>query len=176
MKKIIFAIICVLGLFGTLKAQEVVTIDGTVGEFTSTTSEFTPIYNNYEYAITQFYYTAEEIDKASGTIESIAFKTCNDQGQDNDGNDKYPYTRSIDIYMLNTSEYNYGVGGRMTKVVSEENLVFSGTVEFTVDSWIKIDLASGFEYKGNNLFVCINDYTGTYISNGGTTFKSFECR
>lgn len=176
MKKIIFAMICVLGLFGTLKAQEVVSIDGTVGGFTSTTSEYTPIHNNYEYAITQFYYTAEEIDKASGTIESIAFKTCNDQGQDNSGNDKYPYTRSIDIYMLNTDEYNYGVGGRMTKVVSEEDLVFSGTVEFTVDSWIKIDLASGFEYTGNNLFVCINDYTGTYISNGGTTFESFECR
>ncbi len=176
MKKILlFTVMCVLGLFGTLKAQDVVTIDGTVGGYGDTTSMYVPIYNNYEFALTQFYYTAEEIDKASGTIESITFKTCDDQGQENNG-DKYPYTRLLDIYMINSEEYNFGVGGRTSLSVSEEYLVFSGSVEFDVNSWITIDLNSDFEYEGNNLFICINDYTETdFVSNGGSLFEAFNC-
>ena len=48
MKKNLFlAILCVLGLFGTLNAQ-VVTIDGTVGGYEASTSNQVPVYNNNE--------------------------------------------------------------------------------------------------------------------------------
>ena len=158
-KNLLLTIMCLLGFFGTLKAQDVVTIDGTVGEFASGTSVNVPIYNNYEYAVTQQYYTVDEIGKASGTIESIAFKTT-DQGV-------YPFTRTIDVYMVNTSEYyfdpNVGNGKQMAQV-SADDLVFSGSVEFTSDSWNTIALDTDFEYTGENLLICINDYSGTWAS------------
>lgn len=160
MKKILlFTVMCVLGLFGTLKAQDVVTIDGTVGGFEVKTDKVVPIYNNYDYAITQFYYTVDEIAKANGTIESIAFKTV--------GTGQYPYTRNLDVYMVNTDEYYFDPNdrnGKGMKQVSASDLVFSGEVEFTQDSWVKIDLATDFEYTGGNLLLCVNDKTGDYIS------------
>lgn len=167
MKKNLFlAILCVLGLFGTLRAQDnVVTIDGTVGGYAQGTDNHVPIYNNYEYAVTQFYYTVDEIAKAGGTIESIAFKTSNDAN--------YPYTRTFDIYMVNTENYNFGVGGKTMEQVSADDKVFTGSVEFTQDAWITIDI-NDFEYTGGNVLVCINDYTGTYISGGGSNFLCYE--
>ena len=68
-KNLLFAILCVLGLFGTINAQDVVTIDGTVGEYTKSTSKYVPAYCAQKWAITQQYYTAAEIGKSSGTIE-----------------------------------------------------------------------------------------------------------
>ena len=43
-KNLFFAILCVLGLFGTINAQNVVTIDGTVGGYTQTTINNVPVF------------------------------------------------------------------------------------------------------------------------------------
>ena len=172
-KNLLFAILCVLGLFGTLNAQNVVAVDGTVGGYEASTSNQVPIYNNYEYAITQQYYTAAEIGKSSGTIESIAFKTTE--------TGTYPFTRTLTIYMVNTSEDNFGVGGKTTKAMADTDVVYDGEVTFAqANAWTTIELTTDFEYTGENILICINDATGEYISNsnglgGSSYFSTFDC-
>ena len=65
-----------------------------------------------------------------------------------------------------------GVPGRQRQV-SADDKVFTGSVEFTKDTWITIDI-NDFEYTGGNVLVCINDYTGSYISSGGSYFSCYE--
>ena len=163
-KNLLFAILCVLGLFGTLNAQDVVTIDGTVGGYASTTeNNKLPVYCANKWAVTQQFYTAEEIGKSSGTIESIAFKTT-DKGT-------YPYTRNLDVYMVNSDEY--AIVGNGMKTMSASDLVFSGDVTFAQDSWVTIDITD-FEYTGKNVLICVNDKTGTNVT-GGAYFEGFNC-
>ena len=164
-KNLLFTILCVLGLFGTLNAQ-VVTIDGTVGEYAKSTSKYVPIYSAFQFSVSQQYYTAEEINVSGGTIESIAFKTADvadDAGKS--------FTRNLEVYMVNTDDY--AVVGRVMKQMSASNKVFSGEVAFTSNSWITIDITD-FEYEsGKNILICINDVTGKKES-GGITFDCFE--
>ena len=134
----------------------VVTIDGTIGSYTQTTSMNVPIYNNYEYAVTQQYYLQSEIGKNGGTITKIAFKTANIDGH-------YPYTRNIDIYMVNTDASYFET--KTFNVVSSSDLVFSGDVEFTKNEWINITLKNSFIYDGKNILLCINDKTNYYHGN-----------
>ena len=163
MKKNLFlAILCVLGLYGTLNAQ-VVTIDGTVGGYTTESGNKAPVYCANKWAITQQFYTAEEIGKSSGTIETIAFKTT-DQGT-------YPYTRNLNVYMVNSDEY--AIVGNGMKAMSASDLVFSGEVTFAQNAWVSIDITD-FEYTGKNILICVNDVTGSNVS-GGAYFEAFKC-
>ena len=103
-KNLLFAILCVLGLFGTLNAQDVVTIDGTVGEYAKSTSKNVPTPCAQKWAVSQQYYMAEEIGKSTGTIETIAFKTADvatEAGK--------TFKRKLVVYMLNTDDY-YVIG------------------------------------------------------------------
>lgn len=162
MKKILlFTVMCVLGLFGTLKAQDVVTIDGTVGGFKPAIANVAPVNNYRDYSISQVYYTVDEIAKSSGTLTSISFKT--ETGD-------YPTTRNIDVYLLNTEEYYFSA--QTTKAVTAQDLVFSGEVEFVENSWVQIDLDKDFEYTGGNLLVCVNDKTG--VDGNRCNFHTFE--
>ena len=166
MKKNLFlAILCVLGLFGTLNAQ-VVTIDGTVGEHEVVTSKNVPAFCANKWAITQQFYTAEEIGKSSGTIETIAFKTADVTAE----TEKYPFTRNLEIYMVNTEDY--AVVGNTMKAMSASDLVFSGDVTFAYNAWVSIDITD-FEYTGKNVLICVNDVTGSNVS-GGITFDAFK--
>ncbi|MBQ5855759.1 MAG: hypothetical protein IIW55_00450, partial [Bacteroidales bacterium] len=159
-KNLLFAILCVLGLFGTLNAQDVVTIDGTVGEHEVTTSKNVPAFCANKWAITQQFYTAEEIGKSSGTIESIAFKTADVAAE----TEKYPFTRNLEIYMVNSEDY--AIVGNSFRAMSASDLVFSGNVEFTTyNAWNSIDITD-FEYTGKNILICINDVTGSNVSGG----------
>ena len=164
-KNLLFAILCVLGLFGTLNAQ-VVTIDGTVGNREVTTSKNVPAYCGQKWAITQQFYTAEEIGKSSGTIESIAFKTADVSAEA--GN--YPFTRNLEIYMSNSE--NYAIVGNSMRAMSASELVFSGEVEFAYNAWVSIDITD-FEYTGENVLICVNDVTGSNVS-GGISFDAFK--
>ena len=164
-KNLFFAILCVLGLFGTLNAQ-VVTIDGTVGEHTVTTSKNVPAFCGQKWAITQQFYTAEEIGKSSGTIETIAFKTADVTAE----TEKYPFTRNLEIYMVNTEDY--AIVGNTMKAMSASDLVFSGDVTFAYNAWVSIDITD-FEYTGKNVLICVNDVTGSNVS-GGITFDAFK--
>ena len=165
-KNLLFAILCVLGLFGTINAQDVVTIDGTVGNREVTTSKNVPAYCGQNWAITQQFYTAEEIGKSSGTIESIAFKTADVSGED----EKYPFTRNLEIYMSNSEDY--AIVGNSFRAMSSSDLVFSGNVTFAYNSWVSIDITD-FEYTGKNVLICVNDVTGSNVG-GGITFEAFK--
>ena len=149
---------------------DVVTIDGTVGSYIQTTSMNVPIYNNYEYAVTQQYYLQSEIGKDGGSISKIAFKTANKDAY-------YPYTRNIDIYMVNTDDSYFKT--KAFNVVSSSDLVFSGEVEFTKNEWINITLPSPFTYNGENILLCINDKTNDYHGNndgGAGYFDVYKTR
>ena len=150
-----------------VNAQEniTVTIDGTIGELRKTTSKNVPVFCANKWAISQQFYTAEEICKAGGTIESIAFKTAEIAEEV----EKYPFTRNLIIYIINTEEH--AVAGNTMKRMSAADQVFAGDVEFTYNSWITIDIED-FEYTGKNVLICVNDVTGTNVS-GGVTFDAF---
>ena len=164
-KNLLLTIMCVFGLLGLVKAQNnVVTIDGTVGSYESYSSRFVPIYTNYENSISQQYYTAEEIGRTSGTVKGIAFKTNSSTWNS--------CSRIIDIYLVNTEEYHFGVNGKTMKQVTSEDVYFWGEKEFGVNEWVTFDLMEDFEYTGGNLLICVNDLTGTY-TNGDTYFDCF---
>ena len=151
----------------TVKSQDnlVVTIDGTVGELRATTSKNVPVFCSNKWAISQQFYFAEEICKAHGTIESIAFKTADVTEEA----EKYPFTRNLIVYIINTEDY--AVSGNIMKRMSESDQVFSGEVEFSYNSWVTIDIED-FEYTGKNILICVNDISGTNVS-GGVTFDAF---
>ncbi len=166
MKKYILSVIFLLGLFFSINAQELtVTIDGTVGELRKTTSKNVPAFCANNWAITQQFYTAEEICKSHGTIESIAFKTAEVEEE----TEKYPFTRNLIVYIVNTEEY--AIDGNIMKRMSGTDQVFSGNVEFSYNSWVTIDI-DDFEYTGKNILICVNDVSGTNVA-GGITFDAF---
>ena len=166
MKKTLLSIIFLLSLL-TVKSQDnlVVTIDGTVGELRATTSKNVPVFSSNKWAISQQFYFAEEICKANGIIESIAFKTA----EVTEAAEKYPFTRNLIVYIINTEDY--AVSGNIMKRMSESDQVFSGEVEFSYNSWVTIDIED-FEYTGKNILICVNDISGTNVS-GGVTFDAF---
>ncbi len=166
MKKTLLSIIFLLSLL-TVKSQDnlVVTIDGTIGELRTTTSKNVPVFCANNWAISQQFYFAEEICKAHGTIESIAFKTA----EVTEESEKYPFTRNLIVYIINTEEYAFA--GNTMKRMSESNQVFSGEVEFSYNSWVTIDIED-FEYTGKNILICVNDISGTNVSQG-ITFDAF---
>lgn len=133
--------------------SDVVTIDNTTTMKDITNSMFVPIYNNYEYSITQQYYTASEINKKDGgTITKIAFKT-KDKSENN-----YPYTRNIEVYIVNTSESLFS--SKTMKRLNSSDCVYSGSIKFNAESWVSIPLSKHITYTGENLLICINDITG----------------
>ena len=166
MKKTLLSIIFLLSLL-TVKSQDnlVVTIDGTVGELRATTSKNVPVFSSNKWAISQQFYFAEEICKANGIIESIAFKTA----EVTEEAEKYPFTRNLIVYIINTEDY--AVSGNIMKRMSESDQVFSGEVEISYNSWVTIDIED-FEYTGKNILICVNDISGTNVS-GGVTFDAF---
>ena len=110
-----------------------------------------PINNNYQYSISQIYYTSDEINrKEDGVIKGISFKT-----KDNNENN-YPYTREIEIYLVNTIETAFS--SKLMMQFSESDLYFKGNVEFSAEAWVTITLDKAFTYKGgNNVLICVND-------------------
>lgn len=152
MKKLLLsAIVCVLAMFGTLKAQNTeVVIDGTVGSYAESMNRFAPVFVASQYSISQQYYTAEEIGTEEGAIKSLAFKT------DMMWFDDEP--RRLEIYMVNTSNSSFD-GLKMEQVTSDD-LVFSGNVTFSASSWVSIKLNKDFNYTGGNVLLCVNDLSG----------------
>ena len=148
---------------------DVVTIDGSkIGKDPSTTNNI-PIYAYDKLSISQQYYTQHEIGRNNGTITKIAFRTTTDFPE------AYPYTRSIEIYMSNTDAADslFATDSRNMVKLSAENKLFSGSVVFTADSWVTIELDTPFTYNGHNVLVCVNDITKSYIDYK-TSFKTFN--
>ena len=143
-KLLLFVIACTLGLFGTLSAQETIT----VGEG-SAQSYVTPVDVYSAYYLSQQIYTADEIAAAggsAGTITQIGFNRAPNSGTP---------TRNWSIYLTNTTESSFPYE---TFLVSPSDKVFSGSFAICED-WNTFDLTA-FEYTGGNLLVTVVDNTG----------------
>lgn len=132
-----------------------------IGEGTATDS-YLPSYNYYKYGFSEQIYTADEIGGA-GTITSIGFY--------NAGAEK---TRSYDVYLAHTDK-NAFTDGTDWVAISDDALVFSGTVTMAPDMWTTIYLTTPFEYNGTqNLLVVMDDNTGSYTNQPHMTCRVFD--
>ena len=158
-KFILLMMTCLLGLFGTVKAQETITI----GERTSNTN-LLPTDCYYEYSFTQQIYTASEIGTGAGTITKIAFNQESAK----------TYTRNLTIYMLNTDKETFDSNKDLVEV-TESDIVFNGDITTTTNmSWLEIELDNEFNYEGGNILLCVQDNSGSY--NNSYYFSSYEAK
>lgn len=123
-----------------------------IGDGNSTTGAL-PIYSACAYSISQQIYTRAEIGQ-TGNIKSVSFKyksgltaSC---------------TRTVKVYLKHTAKELF-TGTTDWVSMTDDDLVYNGdiTVNAVADEWVRIKLDEPFEYKGNNLVVCVYDYTGT---------------
>ena len=146
-KSLLSLMLLCFAFFGVARAEIV-----ELGDGGTTNNQYLPGFNYYNYSLTQQIYTACEIGTA-GTINSIAFK--------NTGGEK---TRTYNVYMLLTDKETF-TGGTDWVAMSDDDLVFSGEVTFTVDEWTTITLDTPFVLDGvYNLLVGVADVTGGYSS------------
>ena len=132
-----------------------------IGEAT-TTNQYLPTYNYYNYSLTQQIYTAAEIGTA-GTINSIAFY--------NGGTEK---TRTLDFYLKATTKSSFS-GNSDWVTVSASDKVFSGSVTMTANTWTFITFSTPFEYDGtSNLVLVTDDNTGSWTSSPHMTCTVFN--
>ncbi len=118
----------------------------------TTTNNYLPSYNYYNYCLTEQIYTAMEIGTA-GTINSIAFY--------NGGVEK---TRTYDFYLKATTKSSFSSKTDWI-AVSDSDKVFSGTVTMTANAWTFITFSTPFEYDGtSNLVLVADDNTGEYTN------------
>ena len=124
------------------------------------TCHYLPTNAFYRYSLTQQIYTAEELRRPSGFIESIDFYA------------KAQRTRTIDIYMVNTDKETFENGDDWV-TTTESDLVFSGEVTFLENAWTTITFDNSFRYDGqSNVVLAVDDYTGSYASR--MYFKTFD--
>ena len=135
----LLSLVCVLGLFGNLRAQEI-----TIGSAESS-SYRTPINTDQTYSISQQIYTATEIGQANGKISKIAFKWASSTAE----------TRNLSIYMQNTTQSSFG----NWIPVTDNDKVFDGEVNINSE-WVEITFTTKFDYTGGNLLLCVYDKTG----------------
>jgi gingipain K len=122
-----------------------------IGTGTST-HNYLPTYNYYNYSMTEQIYTADEIGVA-GTINSIAFY--------NEGAEK---TRTLDFYLKATDKESFSSKTDWVTVASSDK-VFSGEVTLAANAWTFINFTAPFEYDGNsNLVLVVDDNSGAYTS------------
>ena len=122
-----------------------------IGEAT-TTHNYLPSYNYYNYSMTEQIYTADEIGMA-GTINAIAFY--------NEGAEK---TRTYDFYMKATDKDAFSSKTDWI-TVSASDKVFSGSVTMAAKAWTFITFSTPFEYDGiSNIVLVADDNTGGYSS------------
>ena len=118
----------------------------------SSTNNYLPTYNYYNYSLTQQIYTAAEIGMA-GTINSIAFY--------NGGAEK---TRTLEFYLKTTTKSSFSSSTDWI-TVSASDKVFSGSVTMTAGAWTYINFTTPFEYDGtSNLVLVVDDNSGAYTS------------
>jgi hypothetical protein len=125
-------------------------------------NRFAPVFVVVQYSISQQYYTAEEIGKEAGNIKSLAFKTDTWYEEN---------PRRLEVYMANAEESSFD--DKNMKQLTSEDLVFSGNVKFTPNTWVTIDFEKYFNYTGGNVLVCVSDLTGQALCPYDSYFTSF---
>ena len=147
---------CLLGGFSSsLLAQETVTIDGTVGDYKANTSKYVPFHTNYKYSTSQQIYLADELGMTNGnTITNVAFSVKSTSTA---------ITRTIKIYMVNTELERLPLTATNKFIqMSSSDLVYDGNITIDANNkWYDLELSGdGFTYTGNNILLCVYDYTG----------------
>ena len=153
-KLLLFVIACTLGLFGTVSAQETITIGQGADE-----NYDVPLATYYYGSYSQQSYTKAEIEEAggsAGTITSVAFNVS-----------KIGTTltnRVLKVFMTNidTEEsvnFSLYTGVRNYPLPNLDGLVFDGTVDFNTIGWVEIPFTTPFVYNGNHLLITVVDNT-----------------
>ena len=133
------------------KAGDITRDEVIIGEGTATNS-YVPTYNLYNYSCTNQIYTGDEIGGA-GTINSIAFMPATVNTP----------TRNLKVYMVNTEKTSFS-GATDWVPVTDADLVFDGTANWTANTWCTLTLDTPFQFDGTNLCVVVNDLTGSWTS------------
>ena len=121
-----------------------------IGDGGSSTSEYLPSYNYYNYTLSEQIYTSAELGSA-GLITSIAFY--------NEGAEK---TRTYDFYMKTTTKSSFSSKTDWITVSSGDK-VFSGSVTMVANDWTTITFSTPFVYDGtSNVVLVADDNTGSY--------------
>ena len=133
-----------------------------IGDGGSTTDQYLPSTNYYNYTLSQQIYTTEELGSA-GLISSIAFY--------NGGATK---TRTYNIYMVSTTKSAFS-GDKDWVTVTSDNLVFSGSVEMTANEWTTIEFSTPFLYDGvSNVVLVADDNSGGYTDSPHMLCRVFD--
>ena len=120
-----------------------------IGEGTAT-NQYLPSYSYYNYSLTQQIYTASEIG-TGGFVKRLSFY--------NAGGEK---TRNYEVYLVHTDKTVFESGTDWIPV-SENDLVFSGTVTMATGEWTTLTLDTPFAYDGvSNLAVVVDDNSGEW--------------
>ncbi len=112
-------------------------------------SYYYPVAMNYNYSLTQQIYRASEI-QSEGLIYTIRFY--------------YNYVNAfslpnIKLFLKNVSRNSFASNYDM-ETLTEDDLVWTGTLSATEKGWVNIDLPAPFAYDGlSNLLVCVCDQT-----------------
>ena len=132
-----------------------------IGDGGTSTNDYLPSYNYYNYSLTEQIYTSAELGGA-GIITSIAFY--------NGGTEK---TRTYDFYLKNTTKSTF-TGATDWITVSASDKVFSGSVTMVAGDWTTITFSTPFVYDGtSNVVLVADDNTGTYTSSPHMSCRVF---
>jgi len=126
----------------------------------TTSSSYYPTY--YYYSLTQQIYTSSEMGNTARDIASVSFFNTGTARTRN----------NMDIYLVSTNKSSfYNTSDWVT--VSENDKVFSGSVEFLANGWTTIYFNKLFHYNGSsNVVLVVDDNSNSY--NSSTKFRSFN--
>ena len=132
-----------------------------IGDGGTSTNDYLPSYNYYNYSLTEQIYTSAELGGA-GMITSIAFY--------NGGSEK---TRNYDFYLKATTKSTF-TGKTDWIAVSASDKVFSGNVTMVAGDWTTITFSTPFVYDGtSNVVLVADDNTGSYTSSPHMSCRVF---
>ena len=132
-----------------------------IGDGGTSTNDYLPSYNYYNYSLTEQIYTSAELG-GEGIITSIAFY--------NGGETK---TRTYDFYMKATTKSTF-TGATDWITVSASDKVFSGSVTMVAGDWTTVTFSTPFVYDGtSNVVLVADDNTGTYTSSPHMSCRVF---
>ena len=114
-------------------------------------------------SFTEQIYTAMEMGDA-GLISSIDFR-CQ----------AYPGTRDLTVYMFYTDQSVFNNTSSDWITPSADDIVFSGSVTFTPDTWTSLEFENYFDYDGvSNVVLAVYDKTGSNVSGSPINFYVYD--
>ncbi len=114
-------------------------------------------------SFTEQIYTAMEMGDA-GLISSIDFR-CQ----------AYPGTRDLTVYMFYTDQSVFNNTSSDWITPSADDIVFSGSVTFTPDTWTSLEFENYFDYDGvSNVVLAVYDKTGRSTMGSPINFYVYD--